>query len=695
MSDQPRWLEINERHLAATLTWLRLRLQRLAAPSANLDEKDPEPQRGRWFQRRGDAAETKRLPPPPTPRDDELELAQQEMVALEKNDPPPALMLLTKALGLSEFDRHVLALCAAMELDTGIAPLCAKAQDDSNKPYPTFALAFALFDDPDWNALSPQGPLRYWRVLEINQPGALPLTAAALSIDERILNYLKGLNYLDDRLAPLLDPMGVEFDNGQLPPSQQRVVDNIATHLQHSHSAGERIPVVALVGRDALSKRSIAGQAARSLGLNLQAMDIKTLPSQTGDFESFIRLWQRESMLMPLVLYIDANGTSDGEKTHLKRFLERANGIVFLDVEDAKAETIRNRLSFDVDKPTPEEQEQLWAEALQGQASSIPTRLAEQFCFAQQDINRLAKAVLDGRLHNAPVSDDDLWQACRVAARAGMAQLAQRIDAKAAWDQLVLPPEHKALLRQITDQVAQRNRVYDDWGFRDRMNRGLGINALFAGESGTGKTMAAEVIANALKLDLYRIDLSAVVSKYIGETEKNLRKLFDAAEDSGAILFFDEADALFGKRSEVKDSHDRYANIEINYLLQRMEAYRGLAILATNMKGALDKAFVRRLRFIVDFPFPGVEERRQIWRKVFPSETPVDAGLDYERLAKLNLTGGSIHNVALNAAFLAAQEGGAVSMPLLLNAARTEFRKLERPAKESDFKWQGSMGVTA
>lgn len=264
-----------------------------------------------------------------------------------------------------------------------------------------------------------------------------------------------------------------------------------------------------------------------------------------------------------------------------------------------------------------------------------------------------------------------------------MEQLAQRIDVKADWDQLVLPKEQNILLHQITDQVTQRNRVYDDWGFRKKINRGLGINALFSGDSGTGKTMAAEVIASALELDLYRIDLSSVVSKYIGETESNLRKLFDAAEDSGAILFFDEADALFGKRSEVKDSHDRYANIEINYLLQRMESFGGLAILATNSKKSLDKAIKRRLGFIVDFPFPGPEQRKEIWCKVFPPNTPVDEGLDYERLAKLNLTGGSIFNIALNAAFLAAQEDGLVTMPLVLNSVRTEFRKLERSVKES------------
>ncbi len=394
---------------------------------------------------------------------------------------------------------------------------------------------------------------------------------------------------------------------------------------------------------------------------------------------------------MPLALLIKVDDDGATEKAVLKRFLERSTGVIFIDLLDTKPETQRNRVTVEINKPAPEEQQQLWAAALQGQIDSstdLPQRLAEQFSFNQQDIKRLAKFVTTHDHQNAKAFNDRLWRYCRIEARTGMEQLASRISAKATWNQLVLPPEQKALLRQITDQVAQRNRVYNTWGFREKMNRGLGINALFAGESGTGKTMAAEVVANELQLDLFRIDLSAVVNKYIGETEKNLRKLFDAAEDSGAILFFDEADALFGKRSEVKDSHDRFANIEINYLLQRMESYRGLAILATNMKNALDKAFVRRLRFIVDFPVPGLEERKEIWQKVFPSDTPVAQPLDYQRLASLNLTGGSIQNVALNAAFLAAQhDDGRISMPMILNAARNEFKKLERPAKESDFRW--------
>ncbi len=261
------------------------------------------------------------------------------------------------------------------------------------------------------------------------------------------------------------------------------------------------------------------------------------------------------------------------------------------------------------------------------------------------------------------------------------------MEPRVGWDDLILPAAELRLLREIAEQVAQRTTVYEKWGFSRKMSRGLGISALFAGDTGTGKTLAADVIATHLRLDLYRIDLSAVVSKYIGETEKNLRRLFDAAENGGSILFFDEADALFGKRSEVKDSHDRYANIEINYLLQRMEAYRGLAILATNMKSALDQAFLRRLRFVVNFPFPGVAERKSIWQRVFPSDVP-RAALDYDRLARLNVAGGNIYNIALNAAFMAARSGGTVTMPMVLEASRAEFRKLERPINEMDFRWQ-------
>jgi SpoVK/Ycf46/Vps4 family AAA+-type ATPase len=248
----------------------------------------------------------------------------------------------------------------------------------------------------------------------------------------------------------------------------------------------------------------------------------------------------------------------------------------------------------------------------------------------------------------------------------------------AGWDDLILPAPQKRMLRQLADQVSYRLKVYETWGFSGTGRRGLGVSALFAGGSGTGKTMAAEVLAGALKLDLYRIDLSAVISKYIGETEKNLRQVFDAAEEGGVVLLFDEADALFGKRSEVKDSHDRYANIEVSYLLQRMEAYQGLAILTTNLKSSMDKAFQRRLRFIVHFPFPDAAQREAIWRRAFPAKTPT-AGVEPALLSQLNVSGGNIRNIALNAAFLAAAANTPVGMDHLLEAAHLEAQKIERP----------------
>jgi SpoVK/Ycf46/Vps4 family AAA+-type ATPase len=261
--------------------------------------------------------------------------------------------------------------------------------------------------------------------------------------------------------------------------------------------------------------------------------------------------------------------------------------------------------------------------------------------------------------------------------------MAQRIEPAAGWDDLVLPQPQRAVLREMLGHARHRARVYGDWGFRTKGSRGLGIGALFSGPSGTGKTMAAEVLAGELKLDLYRIDLSSVVSKYIGETEKNLRRVFDAAEDGGTILLFDEADALFGKRSEVKDSHDRYANIEVGYLLQRMEAYRGIAILTTNLKSALDPAFLRRLRFVVQFPFPDPAARAEIWRRIFPATAPI-ADLEPETLARLNVTGGSIRNIALGSAFLAAAASDEIRMTHLLQAARSEYAKLEKPLTDAE-----------
>jgi SpoVK/Ycf46/Vps4 family AAA+-type ATPase len=399
-------------------------------------------------------------------------------------------------------------------------------------------------------------------------------------------------------------------------------------------------------------------------------------------------------VLLPIALYLDArelgknNGSGD-QAAHartLARFLARSNGLFFVETRDIQTDLDRHSVVVDIAKPTPGEQQTAWTAALNSNnGSKTPARLAGQFNLNLAAIHGIAREAGSRKQpENEPI-EDHLWRACLEKTRPRLDTLAQRIEPKAVWDDIVLPHEQMDLLRQITAQVDQRNQVYDAWGFRRKMNRGMGISVLFAGDSGTGKTMAAEVIANHLRLNLYRIDLSAVVNKYIGETEKNLRRLFDAAEDGGVILFFDEADALFGKRSDVKDSHDRYANIEVNYLLQRMESFSGLAVLATNMKSHLDTAFLRRLRFIVNFPFPDTALRRRIWQKVFPSRTPT-TDLDNDRLARLNLSGGNIHNIALNAAFLAARTDTPVTMPQILASARAELRKLDRPVNSAELR---------
>ncbi|MEH2362944.1 ATP-binding protein [Nostoc sp.] len=657
MNNLDSWRANNEEYLANELAWLRWRLSEFA-----------------------------QLPDIEKPK-------VTEMAIVEGMNPSTALVLLSQKLDLSDFEQQVLLLCIAMELDPGIAPLCAKASDNSHQPYPTFALALSLFDEPTWDALCWERPLRYWRLIEIHQSGVQPLTTSGLRVDERILNYVKGLNSLDDRLVSLLMPMETAEWNVKLPPSQNAVVQTIIQQLHQTHRE-QRLPIIQLVGADSLSKQLIAQHVAAQLDKYVYRLSVELLPTQAGELETIARLWHRESLLLPLALYLDAQEidtkpTTEGQALPLHRFLTRSGGLLFLSTREVRQLGLPT-IVVDVEKPTLREQKATWTEALGGVADSSPQVLATQFNLNLVKIEQIAQQVL-AETPNSKIQNR-LWSACLASTRPQLDTLAQRLDPKATWDNIVLPAEETNLLHQIADQIRQRSLVYQQWGFHNRMNRGMGISVLFAGESGTGKTMAAEVIANDLQLNLYRIDLSSVVNKYIGETEKNLRRLFDAAEDGGAILFFDEADALFGKRSEVKDSHDRYANIEVNYLLQRLEAYRGLAILATNLKSSLDHAFMRRLRFIVNFPFPGVAERQVMWQKVFPPETPIQ-DLDFNRLARLNMTGGSIHNIALNAAFLAAGTGTPVTMQLMLAAARAEFRKLDRPVNEADFRVLVSTGV--
>ena len=708
MSPDLGWEEMNERYLTLALGWVRARLGTFAEqhgreagrvlvtqPTRIIHGKSSvsPPTAHRWwpFWRRRQEPASEGAPlalPSRSSASGETDELRSQMLALEAADPPPALMLLADRFGLSSFERSVVLLCAAMELDTRTASLCARAQDNENAPYPTFALAMALFDEPTWDALSSMSPLRYWRLVEIDQRSSLPLTATRIRAEERITNYLKGLNHMDDRLSIMVRPLRLN-QPWHIPPSQAADVREITERVRHD-SGGSRPPVLQLVGVDRSSKELVSSVACDELGLIPYRMPVDVLPANMGELEDVARLWDRETRLAPVALYLDAmdheSGKGDGSApSPTNRFLSRTGGMIFIDTRDVWP-GLSDSLIVDIERPTADEQRVAWGAALGPEAGESPALLAGQFDLSVAAIAGAADNALSAAPDDAAPLHSRLWDACLSASRPLMEALAQRLDAKATWNDIVLPEQEMRLLWELANQVEQRTKVYDEWGFRRRMNRGLGVSALFSGESGVGKTMAAEVLANHLRLNLYRIDLSAVVSKYIGETEKNLRQLFDAAEDGGAILFFDEADALFGKRSEVKDSHDRYANIEINYLLQRMETYRGLAILSTNMKEALDQAFLRRLRYIVRFPFPAEAQRRTIWERAFPAETPID-DLDFDWLARINFTGGSIHSVSLNAAFLAAQARSNVSMQLVLDAARTELRKLDRPIKDSELRW--------
>jgi hypothetical protein len=591
-------------------------------------------------------------------------------------DPPAAFERLRAGFGLSPFELAIVLLAAGVELDQRLADLVIAANGGGGAR-PTLGLALRALPDAHWQALTPAAALRRWQLIELG--GADTLATTPFRLGERTLHFVLGVDYLEPRLGAVVDQVEVP---AALPESYRDHVQRVAWLWR------PEVGPLCLDGDDPGAVRAVAAAGCAALGLSLHTINAGATAATPDEREHLQRLWEREALFRHSALLVDDDTEGDpGALAAAQLFIRGLRCPVVAPSRLLPRSGGRPVTRVRIDPLTAAEQRALWRHALGAAASGLNGRMDELIAQFPLGIDQFAGVA--AQLAGPAVDDgpdavrERTWDVCRLLARAPMGRLAQRIETAASWDELVLPSDQLAALHEIAAHVCHRARVYDAWGFGARSSRGLGVSALFAGPSGTGKTLAAEVLANDLRLDLYRIDLSQLVSKYIGETEKNLSAVFEAAERGGAILLFDEADALFGKRSDVKDSHDRYANIEVSYLLQRMESYRGLAILTTNQRAALDQAFLRRLRFVITFPFPDAAQRASIWARVLPDGTPT-VGLDVERLARLNVTGGSIRNIALHAAFLAAAEARPVGMAQLLQAARRECAKIEKPVTAAE-----------
>lgn len=618
--------------------------------------------------------------PIPTSSDIESALA----AAAENLPSPSALDTLCNLFKLSAFERDILLLCAGVELDPNFEFLIAQAHPNSQRTSTTLSLALTVLNDAYYQILSPKSPLHYWQL--ISQREGSSFTQSPLQIDRRILCYLLGESAWDEHLSGIVEPVEIEtLTSIPLPPKYQKIVDQISTLWQTAPP--DKIPTIQLCGEAGETKEAIAAAACAQAGRKLSKIDAFVIPSHHKDLQQLIVRWQREALLSNTTLLLDSDEiylADAARQNAISKFISGTKSPLIISSVSRQQSRKYSPITLDIPKLIYTEQLTIWQETLGSAAPILNGHIEKLACQFNLSPSAIIAAHTTAKSSLAHLNEEEgdalknaLWNACRIQARPHLDDLAQRIVSKAKWDDLVLPEKEIKMLQYIIAQVAHRAKVYSQWGFGAKGERGFGITALFSGSSGTGKTMAAEAIASILGLDLYRIELSAVVSKYIGETEKNLQRIFTAAGGGGAILLFDEADALFGKRTEVKDSHDRHANMEVAYLLQQMEAYQGLAILTTNLPQSLDQAFLRRLRFIVNFPFPDAPARAKIWQGMFPAETPT-RGLDFKKLSRLNASGGSIHNITLNAAFIAADANEPVMMKHLLESTKNEYVKIDR-----------------
>lgn len=626
-----------------------------------------------------------------------------------------ALPQLAYLFGLSPFELLTVVICLAPELDRKYDKLYAYLQDDITRKKPSVDLVLDLLcpTEPErWQArtlLSDQSPLFRAGILRKNDDSQSPSGSSGLSqflkLDPHILSYLLGNNSIDGRLTnyvKYLPPFHSRDDVHVDPTLKEQLLQFIRQHFSKDNPLGKKL-VFHFQGPYGVGKKELAQGICGELKCSLLVLDMELLPTDDACRDEIIESTFREGLLHQAAIFLANTDISfkEGERggaliKKLAQVTSEYGWLTFL----AGEKPLPYKGAFEgaafhsVELPLPEVpvRKSAWENALK-QLCAIPdtswaSQLASQFRMTPGQIRDAAEFA---GMRHARVSPQqslalaDLFSACRIQSNRKLSELALKIEPRYDWDDLVLPENNLSQLKEICCQVKHRYRVFGEWGFGQKLSHGKGLSVLFSGPSGTGKTMGAEVIAHELRLDLYKIDLSGVVSKYIGETEKNLAKVFQEAETSNAVLFFDEADALFGKRTEVSDAHDRYANIETSYLLQKMEEYEGVVILATNLRDNMDEAFTRRIRFIVEFPFPDEASRSRIWRKHFPKETPVSDRIDYDFLAKrFQIAGGNIKNIVLNAAFLAAENGGIIGMEQLLHGTKREFEKMGKLWTEKD-----------
>lgn len=617
---------------------------------------------------------------------------------------PPGSRLATLAavFGLSGFDVDVLIVALGPELDLRYERIYSYLQDDVTRRRPTVSLALDLLCASAEQKLERRAhfaataPLLRHRLLEWVDDPHRPhpsLLSSSFEADQQIVRCLLGDNGLDSRLArcsQLFVP-DVSLDAAGLDPSAAARLRSV---IERSVLGGEAL-TLCFYGRDENARLVAAHAVAGTLRQPLLRVD----PTLQSDFESLLPVVFREAELHDAVLLLerwDAIDEGTGAFRKLQTSLQSCAGITVLSGERAWVPTPlgpRGVVAHHFGVPGVAARTDAWAAGLElasGQRDpQLAYTLANRFRLSADQIwdaaltgRRLAQGRA-GCAEGAVPAPADFFAAARAQSGHALASVATKVEPAATWRDIVLPPDAVTQLREVCSRLTLAHRVLDQWGFDRRLSHGKGVTALFSGPSGTGKTMAAEVIANELGLDLYRVEIPAVISKWIGETEKNLDKVFRLAEN--AILFFDEADALFGKRSEVRDAHDRYANVEVSYLLQRMETFEGLAILATNLRHHMDEAFLRRLTFVVQFPFPDDAQREQIWARIWPEETPVSADLDFGRVSRLfKLSGGHVKNVALAAAFAAAERDDAVQMTDIVHAVKREYQKLGKNLADAE-----------